>query len=155
MSAQIKSQIINFVPITDSLSTSGQPSEAELLALARDGYQVIVNLGLLDPRYALDDEAGLVEELGMGYHHIPVEFDAPTREELDRFVDAMQRAEGKKVHVHCAANYRVSVFVSLFAQLYLGWSARQADHFIDQVWIPNPIWKQFLEDCRLDLGVAA
>lgn len=141
------------MPITDFISTSGQPSEAELLALARDGCEVVVNLGLLDPRYALDDEVGLVEELGMGYHHIPVQFDSPSRSDLDQFIDVMNGSAGKKVHVHCAANYRVSVFMSIFAQLYLGWTTEQADAFIDQVWIPNPTWKKFLDECRLDLGV--
>jgi len=47
--------INNFYKISDTLSCSGQPSEAQLRELAAQKYQVIINLGLLDTLYALKD----------------------------------------------------------------------------------------------------
>ena len=49
--------IKNFVPVSDHLGTAGQPSEAQLRDVAAAGFAVVVNLGLLDPRYCLRDEA--------------------------------------------------------------------------------------------------
>lgn len=43
--------IYNFVPVSDELATAGQPTEDQLLEVAREGFGVVVNLGLLDPRY--------------------------------------------------------------------------------------------------------
>ena len=48
----------------------------------------------------------LLEEFGIEYHHIPVEdFAPPTQEQIDAFVDVVNRAEaaGRKVVVHCMA----------------------------------------------------
>jgi len=70
--------IYNFRLIEDGLSTSGQPTEAQLRAVASEGYEVIINFALHDdPRYSLSDETGLIEGLGIVCVHIPVQFGAP------------------------------------------------------------------------------
>ena len=56
--------IKNFVSLSEQLATAGQPSEQQVQELAREGFEVVVNLGLLDPRYCLADEAGLTGSLG-------------------------------------------------------------------------------------------
>lgn len=53
------SEIKNFLEIDAALGTGGQPTERQLHELAREGYEVVINLGLLDPKYCLPDEAGL------------------------------------------------------------------------------------------------
>ena len=60
---------IRNVRIVDAeLATAGQPTEAQLAAIAADGYHTVINLALHDdPRYSLNDEAGLVQSLGMNY----------------------------------------------------------------------------------------
>jgi protein tyrosine phosphatase (PTP) superfamily phosphohydrolase (DUF442 family) len=136
------------VPVSDHLATGGQPSEEQIRALSAAGFEVIVNLGLLDPRYCLADEAGLVGSLGVEYHHIPVDFKAPQPNDLEQFVDVMDASRDKKVFVHCAANYRVSSFVALYGQAKLGWSAETADAHIQRVWEPNDTWKAFIEQSR-------
>lgn len=140
--------IKNFIAVTDRLGTAGQPSEAQLRDVAGAGFDVVVNLGLLDPRYCLADEAGTVASLGLAYHHIPVEFTAPQDEDLQRFFDVMDAARDHKVFVHCAANYRVSSFVALYAESRLGWSAEQADAHMRRVWEPNDTWTRFIAEAR-------
>jgi protein tyrosine phosphatase (PTP) superfamily phosphohydrolase (DUF442 family) len=140
--------IKNFIAVSDRLGTAGQPSEAQLGDVAAAGYDVVVNLGLLDPRYCLADEAGTVASLGLAYEHIPVDFNAPQADDLRRFVDVMDAAGDKKVFVHCAANYRVSSFVALYGETRLGWSPEQADAHIRRIWEPNPTWTQFIADAR-------
>ena len=148
-------EIKAFVPVSAGLVTAGQPSEAQLADIAHAGYEVVINLGLLDPRYCLADEAGLTRSLGMAYHHIPVDFQAPQHEALDEFFRVMDASRGRSVFVHCAANYRVSSFVALYGQARLGWSAAQADAHIRRVWQPNETWQQFIDEARGHLDAVA
>ena len=144
--------IRNFVLVMPGLATAGQPSAAQLREVAEAGFEVVVNLGLLDPRYCLPDEAGLVPALGLEYHHIPVDFQAPQLEDLQRFFGVMDAIRGKEMFVHCAANKRVSSFVSLYGQARLGWSLTQAKALIARVWQPNDVWAQFIESSRKASG---
>lgn len=145
--------IKNFVALSERLATAGQPSEAEIRELAADGFEVVVNLGLLDPRYCLPDEAGLVRALGLVYHHIPVDFQAPTPADLERFFAVMHAAAGQKLFVHCAANYRVSSFIACYGEARLGWSREQANAHIRRVWEPDPVWAAFIAASRSALGL--
>jgi protein tyrosine phosphatase (PTP) superfamily phosphohydrolase (DUF442 family) len=140
--------IRNFVPVSERLATGGQPSEQQVRELSAAGFEVVVNLGLLDPRYCLADEAGLVESLGAAYFHIPVDFKAPRSEDLEKFFDVMEGSRDKNVFVHCAANYRVSSFIALYGQAKLGWPAEDADAHIRRVWEPNDVWAKFIETAR-------
>jgi len=144
--------IRNLVTVSEQLATAGQPSEEQVEALARAGFEVIVNLGLLDPRYCLPDEAGLAGSLGLAYHHIPVDFKAPRFDDLETFFNVMDASRDKKVFVHCAANYRVSSFIALYGQARLGWTADQADAHVRRVWDPNETWREFIEASRRNLG---
>jgi len=143
--------IANFLPIDDRIGTAGQPSEDELREAAADGYRAVVNLGLLDPRYCLADEAGLVRSLGLDYHHIPVRFDAPTVEDFREFLAAMEECAGSKVLVHCAANYRVSSFMAIYGEMKLGWTRDEGDSHARTLWPLNDVWTSFLADCRREL----
>src|SRR5262249_22234359 len=112
------------------------------------GYDAVVNLGLLDPRYCLPDEAGLAALLGLAYRHIPVVFDAPAPEDFDAFVRAMDELADRKVFVHCAANFRVTSFIALYGERRLGWSREQADAHARTFWPLNDTWLDFLQTCR-------
>ena len=146
--------IRNFLPLGDSLGTAGQPSEDEMHELAAAGYRAVVNLGLLDPRYCLPDEAGLARSLGLSYHHIPVPFDAPDVEHFRAFVDAMDAETAAdpdaKVFVHCAANYRVSSFLAVYGEMRLGWTRERADAHARTLWPLNDVWTDFLARCRAE-----
>lgn len=141
-------EIYKFVPVSDDFATAGQPTEEQLKYLAQCGYAAVVNLGLLDTAYSLPDEAGLVKSLGIEYHHIPVDFQAPALDDVERFCQVMDALRGKKIFVHCAANKRVSVFVALYGEFRLAWSRTQAQALITRVWEPNAVWAQFLETSR-------
>jgi protein tyrosine phosphatase (PTP) superfamily phosphohydrolase (DUF442 family) len=146
--------IRNFIQVDERLGTAGQPTEAELRVVAADGFAAIVNLGLLDPKYCLPDEAGLAASLGMEYRHIPVRFDAPAVEDFRAFVATMDAWAGKRVFVHCAANYRVSAFVALYGERRLGWDRARADAHMRAVWTPNETWLAFMERCRAEVGIS-
>ncbi|TCO80604.1 protein tyrosine phosphatase (PTP) superfamily phosphohydrolase (DUF442 family) [Plasticicumulans lactativorans] len=145
--------IKHFVAVSPTLATAGQPSEAQLREVAQAGFEVVINLGLLDPRYCLADEAGCVRALGLDYAHLPVDFGAPAAADLQRFLDVMAACDGRRVFVHCAANYRVACFVALYGQARLGWSRAAADAHVARVWQPDAVWSAFLERARMERGL--
>jgi uncharacterized protein (TIGR01244 family) len=143
--------ITGFLRVDERLATGGQPTEAQVKEIAGEGYAVVINLGLKDPRYCLADEAESVALAGMRYEHVPVKFDAPEAEDFHAFRAAMKQHEGKRVFVHCAANYRVTSFMALYGEAELGWSRQQADEWATRLWQPNETWARFLAERRREL----
>lgn len=140
------SAIYNFHKISDLLACSGQPGEGQLASIAAEGYGVVINLGLLDGKYALANEAGSVKNLGLIYHHIPVLFDDPKINDLASFIELMKKYTNEKTLVHCAANYRASVFAGLYLFAADKLNEEEMQEFIEEVWQPDAIWQQFLEE---------
>jgi uncharacterized protein (TIGR01244 family) len=145
--------IRNFAAINDRLASAGQPTADQLAEVAAQGFEVVVNLGLTGQSYSLPDEAGLATSLGLGYHHIPVDFEAPTTTDVRSFLAAMDACAGRRVFVHCAANYRATTFVSLYGQARLGWSAAEAEACARRFWDPNSTWRELASRAREDLGL--
>ena len=143
--------IRNFVPLGESYGTAGQPTEEQLSLIAQHGFEVVVNLGLLDPRYCLPDEQGSVRAAGMSYHHIPVDFRNPTIGDFDRFREIILGSRGRKVFIHCAANLRLSCFMPLLGESDLGWSMEQAEAHFRRLWSPDEVWTRFFEEARVKL----
>jgi protein tyrosine phosphatase (PTP) superfamily phosphohydrolase (DUF442 family) len=143
--------IKNFLEVDPCIGSAGQPSAEQLAEIVAAGYSAIINLGLLDPKYCLPDEAGLVASLGIAYEHIPVLFDAPKKHDFLAFLAAMDRLAAQRVFVHCAANYRVSTFLALYGELRLGWARERADALARQLWQPNATWLEFMAACRTEL----
>ena len=140
----------NFRRIHDDLTTSGLVDADQLRGLAAEGYDAVVNLLPDGHEHAVVDEARIIQDQGLDYVHIPVDFDAPTRADLAAFAEALDARAGQKLHVHCAANYRVSVFYSLYA-LHRGLRTEvEADELVADVWNPadHPVWTQFIADER-------
>jgi protein tyrosine phosphatase (PTP) superfamily phosphohydrolase (DUF442 family) len=138
--------IYNYRKLSEGIATSGQPTEKELAAIAGAGYQVLINLGLLGTEYALPDEQRMAESLGLAYVHIPVQWEQPTRADLERFAQTMDSHRDKRIWVHCAANMRVSVFMALYRVLSLGWSLEEAMEDVRPLWMPNETWQGFMDD---------
>jgi uncharacterized protein (TIGR01244 family) len=138
-------EIYNFVSVSPALSTSGIIPVGRFERLAKESFEIVINLLPDESEHAVPEEAEIIEQLGIEYVHIPVDFAEPKRDDFSQFARAMEAARGHKVWVHCAANYRVSAFVSIYGQLYLGWSAEEAQALIDQLWQPNEVWNAFIQ----------
>jgi len=140
----------NFRRISEQLTTSGLPTTEQLGELHDDGYAAVINLLPDHHDYAVADEARIVRDQGLDYVYIPVDFDAPTHADLEAFAEAMAGHAGEKVHVHCAANYRVSAFYGLYAQANGLCTGAQADALVQEIWDPAefPAWTAFIADER-------
>lgn len=137
-------ELYNYRQISDEIVTAGQPTIEQFAIVAKQGVEVVINLGLADADYALPDERGLVQSLGLVYEHIPVQWEHPRVEDFEQFADCMRRHEHQKRLVHCAANKRVSEFMALYRILEEGWPVELAMEELEAVWHPNLIWKNFM-----------
>jgi protein tyrosine phosphatase (PTP) superfamily phosphohydrolase (DUF442 family) len=137
--------IYNYRLISERISTSGMPTEAQLADIAQAGFEVVINLDQLNSRHALPDERGAVEALGLAYWQIPVLWENPTHANWAEFQEAMAQNVGKRVFIHCVANARVSVFVALYRILELAWSREDAMRDVHSIWTPNDTWQRFIE----------
>lgn len=139
-------EIYNYRFVHDQLSTGGQPSAEQIKSAAVEGFKVVINLATFNPQYSLPDEAGLVHSLGMTYYHIPVEWGDPKENDFQMFEKILAQVSGERTLLHCAANFRVTAFYSLYAMKYLGWSEAQADDFRASIWKGSdyPVWEKFI-----------
>ena len=137
--------IYNYLPVSEVLGTSGQPTEKQFTLIRDAGYETVINLAptnVVENSVKHEDE--LWADLGMTYVHIPVAFDNPREQEYEKFVAAMQAAAGKKVWVHCAANARVSAFVFRYRCGILGENNQAARQDLEKIWQPVGVWKKFI-----------
>jgi protein tyrosine phosphatase (PTP) superfamily phosphohydrolase (DUF442 family) len=136
----------NFCRISETLTTSGVVGPAGLKALRAQGYDVVINLLPDTSEHAIPDERTTVESQGIEYIYIPVDFKQPTSSNFLQFSEAFDRVRDRKVHVHCAANWRVSAFYALHMVSRGQWDAEDAMTFIRGIWEPSehPAWSNFI-----------
>ena len=144
--------IINFLEINPNLGTAGQPLPDEFAGIHAAGYEVVINLVPASSPDALPDEEALVKALGMEYIHIPVIWTEPTAQDLDRFFAAMDHNRVRKVFAHCVLNMRVSVFVYLYRVLRLGAAPEAAWQSVEEIWQPEDVWQQFIDEQMIRLA---
>ena len=124
------------------------PNAEQVQAIAQAGVNTVINLATGNSQGALQNEQELVESQGMTYIHIPVEWDRPTRQNLDDFMNAMDAHRDERVLVHCQANFRATGFVALYRILRLGWGKDVAFSDLRMIWNPEkfPIWQKFIDE---------
>ena len=146
-------EIFNYLKIDDRISTAGQPTEDQLRDAAAEGFTAIINLAPVNPPYTPADEAGLARQLGLIYIYIPVAWNNPTDADFAAFEQAMSATAGQPTLIHCAANFRVTAFYTLYAQKHLGLSAAQADALRDRIWAGSdyPVWEAFIARKRAEM----
>lgn len=140
--------IYNWRRIDARLTTSGQPNEAQLAAIAALGVRHVVNLALESHEDALPDEAASCAKLGMAYTNIPVVFSTPREEEFTDFSAVMTAIGEEPAHVHCMANFRVTAFLYRYWREVQGMDADVARAPMDTIWRPGGVWASFIGDAK-------
>lgn len=146
--------ITNFIRVDNRLATGGMPTAAQLRAAAAEGFSAVINLATDNPGHSLEGEAELARSLGLEYVHIPVDWSNPTDADFAAFEQAMDRLQDRKLLLHCAANYRVTAFYSLYALGHLDWSVEEAEAFRAPIWSGSdyPVWAAFIERKTAELS---
>ena len=114
----------NYLQLSERLATSGQPNERQLAAISEAGYKTVINLASKTKlENAVIEEAVILEEQGVEYIHIPVDFENPTDHDYECFVQHMSANSEAQLWVHCAANMRVSHLCTVIVRL--SWTRRK------------------------------
>jgi protein tyrosine phosphatase (PTP) superfamily phosphohydrolase (DUF442 family) len=147
--------ITNFVSMADDIGTSGQPRAEQFEAIARAGYQAVINLALPTSDHAIPNEGSIVTGLGMHYFHIPVVWEAPTVDDLRTFIGVMKALDGKKVWVHCVLNLRVSAFTYHYLRHVRGLDEAASRSPMLRRWEPQmeEVWRGFLALGPPEIGI--
>lgn len=138
----------NFKKVTPQVTCSGTLKNVNLQSLSDEAYEVVINLLPDDSEYAVNGEKQSFEKSGIHYVYIPVDWDQPKHSDFVNFESAMDAIKGKKVHIHCAANFRVTAFYSIYAFKNQGWSRTESDEFIASIWqiSDHPVWDKFVSN---------
>lgn len=143
----------NLVEITERLHTSGQPSPQQLMALASNGYQMVINLAPPDVSGAVADEGVHLATAGIGYINIPVDWDTPSANQFELFSAILADAVDRKVLVHCQTNKRASIFTFLYRAVYAGVDPEDAWENVTDIWQPDAHWLEFVQRTLKQHGI--
>ncbi|HEY5702790.1 MAG TPA: protein tyrosine phosphatase family protein [Gammaproteobacteria bacterium] len=150
INAPILQHLPNVYSYSDTLITSGQPAAEDFQLINDAGCQLVINLALPDSPGAIKNEDTLVRSAGCDYLHIPVDFKAPNKNNLEAFFTAMDANRDKSKLVHCAYNWRVSAFVFLYRVIKCNTATDEAMADLRNIWIPDSIWQTFISEMLAD-----
>lgn len=143
-STDVLAEITSYREYSETLSSSGQPDEAQLHALKAAGFERVVFLAYSDSHGSIPNEDSQVEKLGMEFLHVPVDWEAPSKADFYLFAGAIERDSQKKTLIHCQVNFRASAFSFLYRVLYNDADMGDAKKGLDSVWVPNETWRTFI-----------
>ena len=145
-------EITNYIAISDTIASSGQPQEHQFKAIADAGFELVINLAMPNSDDAIPEEGNIVTAHRMTYVHIPVPFEAPEARHLKQFINIMQAFSNKKIWIHCVVNYRVSAFLYQYQRLVHGLTKEQAKAVMLPSWEPDEIWQAFMAITQEELA---
>ena len=140
-------EILNYLQLSDSLHSSGMPTPKQILSLSEDGVQVVINLATDHSEGWMPDEQEQIQAQKIAYYGIPVDWEHPTQDDLNKFMAVLDKHKDKIILVHCQANYRATGFTALYRYIILGWSQENAFMDVYKIWDPAqyPVWQKFFD----------
>lgn len=153
MNSTALEQIKKYYKIDDRIATAGQPTKDQFVTIKEAGFDLVINLALSDSPNAIQNEEELVRKQDMLYLHIPVDFKAPTLNDLQYFFDAMEKYSDKLTFVHCALNMRVSAFMYLYKTIKVKCPPTEAISDLQNVWKPDKTWESFIDTALSEYGI--
>jgi len=138
-------EIINYIKINDNISSSGQPTKEQFEEIAKDNYEIIINLSSDNSENKLENEDEILSKLGLIYIHLPVDFLSPTKKNLKDFIDILSFFSEKKVWVHCIMNYRVSAFMYVYHKYILKTPFENINLEVFEKWSPDEKWQEIMK----------
>jgi protein tyrosine phosphatase (PTP) superfamily phosphohydrolase (DUF442 family) len=136
----------NFQVVDERIASSGQIAYDQVPLIRERGYDVVVNLAVADEERNGQEGFHVTRE-GLTYVHIPVDWAAPTHDDVRMFFDVMEANRDRQIFVHCFANMRASAFVYLYRTLVERVPEDEARATMAAVWDPadEPQWARLIE----------
>lgn len=118
--------IPNFNKVDDILYRGGQPTEGGLRKLDNIGIKTIINLSNENKKVNMEKE--IASKLGVNLINIPLNvYQAPTDDEVLRFLSIVTDKEKQPVFVHCESGRdRTGAMVAMYRVVVSGWTIKQA-----------------------------
>lgn len=144
----------NFVQVSGRIDTAGQPGREWLRSAGSAGYRTVINLAPPGSDGSVPDEGEILENAGVNYVNIPVDWSNPTADDFDRFRAALAASAPDRVLVHCQINMRASAFTFLYRVIEEDADPETAWSRVTDVWVPEGQWRRFIDDTLLRHGKA-
>ncbi len=132
--------------IHPNLMTSALPSAEDFSCMAAKGYEIVISLCQDIDSETLEDEDGLVSRAGMRYVHLPVTFEAPALKDYELLRDILRSLQNRKVWLHCARNWRVSAFMTIYHIVEMSMPHSEAEEIAYRAWQPDETWQAFVNE---------
>ena len=145
-------EILNFFAVDERLACCGQPRPERFSLIARAGFETVVNLATRSSSGHLPEEPVLWRNLEVEFTWLPVEWESPRAEDYHAFEAWLMPRRRRRCLVHCALNWRASVFVCLYRIRRENVPPGLAWRDVLEVWEPNPVWKDLTRHLLGDLS---
>ena len=131
--------------VSDWVAMGGQPTPAQVVALAQAGFVSIINLR---EESELDGqpEAVAAKDAGLRYIALPVATTSPTDEQEKACLLATGEAEIYPVFIHCATANRSAALWMVRRALLDGWSLEEAEKEADQNGLTSEPLRKFARE---------
>jgi uncharacterized protein (TIGR01244 family) len=111
--------------VSDRVAVGGQPTPAQVVALAQAGFRAIINLRE-ESEFDAQPEAETARDAGLRFIRIPVSNPAPTDEQVKEFLRISNGDDIYPVFIHCATANRAAALWMVRRVLRDGWSLEEA-----------------------------
>lgn len=98
--------IRNFLKVTPDFCTGGQPRVQHFAQLKADGVRAVLNLRQ-PTEHRADEERDAVEQAGLKYFNVPVNFREPSAAAVDEFLRLTDDPANRPMFIHCTGAVRV------------------------------------------------
>lgn len=143
----------NYQVNTPQMMSSGLPTRKHFEAFKSNGVSNVVDLIPGDR----SEETTLMTELNLQYHNIAVEWENPTVENFEEYVNVMRKFEANDgiTLTHCRLNWRGAVFTYLYRVTQLNTPEEAAKQDLLAIWQPNEIWLNFIDKVKAKYSLKA
>ncbi len=145
--------IFNYLKVSSRIATAGQPLKHEIPGILENGTEIVISLVPRGVETEVPGEQDLFEQGGLVFERIPVVWEAPKKDDFQKFLDKMAQYREKQLFIHCEANMRVSVFMALYHIIVEGWKVHDAMAGVREIWNPNEIWREFINRILSDNNI--
>jgi uncharacterized protein (TIGR01244 family) len=137
--------IEKFYKVSEQVATGGQPTSAQFIDLAREGYKTVICLR--EPgEFDAAAEQKAATSRGLAYISIPVDKENPKPEEVDRFLAVLSHPNALPVFIHCATGNRAAAFWMVRRVLVDRWQVADAEKEARLAGLKSDTMKNFALD---------
>lgn len=130
--------IPNYVELTPTIGTGGQPSQEGLKLIAEKKYQSVLNIRSGSESFELAAEERQALQLGLRYFMVPFSAKEPSETQALAFNALMSALKGDKVFVHCGSGNRVGSLMMIYFVLEEGMAPDKAEQEARKIGLRAP-----------------